>query len=146
MAATGTASVYGIDGTVTFTGAARTVDVQSATLQDNATVDEFLNGRGQLIGFNARDRRHSITIEMFPKGTTAADAITGLTLPGVVAKVTLSGFDAVDADINGDWIYVSSAGGSKAHSAGQARLTLPLFKPLDLPAGVTVTTLTTAVA
>jgi len=142
--ATGTATIWGIDGTVKFSGAARKIDVQSATLQDNATVDEFLNGRGQLLGFNARDQRLSVTIEMFPKGATTAEALTGLTRPGVLSKVELSGFTNYDADLNGDWIYLG--GCTKAASAGQTRLTLPLIKPLDLPAGVTVTTLTTTVS
>jgi len=146
MASTGTATVWGIDGTITHTGTARKVDVQGVTLQDAAQVDEFLNGKGQLLGFNSRDQRYSITIELYPKGATNAEARAGLTLPAVLSKVTLSGFAdgaGTDSDLNGDWIYIG--GGSKAWSPGQARLTLPIFRPLDLPSGVTVTTLTTAV-
>ena len=143
MASTGTASVWGIDGTITHTGAARKVEVVGVNLQDNAAVDEFLNGKGQLLGFNARDHRRAITIELFPKGASAAEALTGMAKPAIPSKVTLSGFTNYDSDLNGDWIYLGGCGTSM--SPGQARLTLPLIQPLDLPSGVTATTLTTAV-
>lgn len=127
----GRATIFGgTDGTIAVSGSAINVSVASFQDNDEAQVTENKDANGELIGFHTMDQRRRCTIEFYPNAASIDQAKGALAWPSIPAKVTLSGF--VDTltpslDINGDWIY--TGGASRSFSEGQARYTIPLFKP-----------------
>lgn len=142
----GTASVYGIDGTIKFVATAIAAIADSLEHEQAATVDEFKNGTNQLLGFYKSDERLVVDLTLIPKAATLDLAKKGLAFPDAPSKINLSGFPedaALSLKINGDYIYVSGA--RRSIVRGQATLKLQAFRPLDLPQGVTVDTLVTQI-
>ena len=144
----GTASVYGVDGTCAIDGAAAiAAKPESVEGTDQATVEESLDGNGELDGFNIRDNREVINLTLMPKkaaGTGSLnDAKLALVYPPIPAKITLAGFittSGTDAlEINGDYIY--TGGAQRSVLRGNAVLRLTCFKPIT--SGKTVTELLT---
>lgn len=140
---TGKATVYGVKGTLTFTGLASTAAqiMQSAESTEEADITELRDGENQLKGLVVTNRRDTITIEFFPTTTatpgTVADAKGALELPEIPATVTLAGFDEAESnDLNGSWVYLG--GGKRAYSAEIVRMTLPLTRFADVAAATLV--------
>ncbi|MHC1762922.1 MAG: hypothetical protein AB9869_01265 [Verrucomicrobiia bacterium] len=143
----GLASVYGVDGTVTHTGAAAAYVIpDSVEGEHGADIEEFRNGYNQLIGFHKSNERVAVNLTLIPKAATLANADKGLAYPAIPSKVTLDGFveSGDGTTLDGDYIYVGGA--SRTVVRGQASLRLPIFRPLNLPSGVTITTLVTAIS
>lgn len=133
---TGNASIFGIAGDLTYTGLAVAADHNVSEYSDTheANVVENKNGNGELIGLYVSDQRNRCTITFFPDSTTLDGAKGAMKFPSIPSKVTLSNFPdtaSPSLGINGDWVYVGNA--QRSHSEGQARFTLPLFKPLSGP-------------
>jgi len=148
MTYTGSATVKGVDGTVSFAGVAVAAIPDSVEGEHTAELEEFKNGLNQLIGFSKSDERYSVDIVLFPKAAGTAAARGALTYPDVPSKVTLAGLPESAAPdtvlLNGDYIY--TGGAARSVVRGQNALRLRCFRPLDLPAGVTITTLIAAAA
>ena len=138
----GTASIYGVDGAVTVANAY--VLPESLDSEQSVSIDEFKSGLNQLLGFYKSDERIMIDMVLSPKAETLANAKLGIAFPEGPCKITLSGFvddGAGTRAINGDYIYVQGA--RKSLVRGQASFRVSAFRPLDLPAGVTIDTLVT---
>lgn len=129
---TGRASIFGIAGDLTYSGLAVAADHNVSEYSDSheSNVTENKSGSGELIGFHVADTRIRATINFFPDSSTVDGAKAAAKLPAVPSKVTLSNFPDTSTpslSINGDWIY--AGGASRTFSEGQARITLPIFKP-----------------
>jgi hypothetical protein len=131
----GAASVYGVDGTITYSGQAVLSIPDNIDTESSASIDEFMSGINQLLGFYKTNERLGITITLVPKADTQANAKTALKMPVGPCKVTISGCSEDDGSdirhVNGDYIYVQGA--SKAKVRGQNTFRLPIFRPLDVP-------------
>lgn len=149
---TGTASVYGIKGHLTYAGIASNADqaFTDAERTDDAELKEWWkDGTGEVLGGAFRDKRKKLTINFLPvsgTGNTFAIAVAAADLPAIPSKVTLSvvkDITGVDLPgINGDWVY--DGGGSISYSEGQCKMKLPLMQ--FNTSTKTATELTTAVA
>ena len=143
----GTASVYGIDGTIKYVATAIAAIADSLEHEQTAEIDEFKNGLNQLLGFYKSDSRLIVDLTLVPKSTTLDLAKKGLAFPDQPSKINLSGFvdDTTTALlINGDYIYVRGA--RRSIVRGQATLRLQAFRPLDLPSGMTIDQLCTLIS
>jgi hypothetical protein len=142
----GAASVYGVAGTIT--GIAYVIP-ESVESENTASIDEFKSGINQLLGFYKTDERIVLDMVLTPKADTIAHANTSLAFPAGPLKVTLSGFpddgsgSSPNRQINGDYVYLQGA--RKTLVRGQASFRLQVFRPLDLPGGVTIDTLVTLI-
>lgn len=144
MAYTGKGSSSGISATLNVGGTV--IDAYIVTVQesDAAAVDELKDGYGEVQGLYVRDKRRSVTLDVYPAAASEANAINAANIPSIPAKVTISnakdaGGETV-ADLNADWVY--SGGMSRAWSEGQVRLTIPLWRSTT---GANANTLTTAI-
>jgi hypothetical protein len=143
----GTASVYGIDGTIKYVATAIAAIADSLEHEHTAEIDEFKNGLNQPMGFYKSDERLVVDLTLIPKSTTLDLAKKGLAFPDSPSKINLSNFheDSTSAvKINGDYIYLRGA--RRSIVRGQATLRLQAFRPLDLPAGMTVDGLVTPIS
>lgn len=119
----GRASVHGIPGGIAYSGVATIVatnmlstmnEAQRVTLNDNFDVTSLKDRSGIVISKVATNRNQSISLEFVPTDVsgaspqTQAAALTALTLPDMLALITLSGFGT--ALFDGDWNY--AGGGS----------------------------------
>ncbi len=97
----GTAAIYGLDGTLAWSGVATTDnEAQSASLQDSCDKAELKDGTGATIGKRYYNRRHTLTVEVVPLSKAKA------TLPALGALVTLAGFGIGGASLyDGNWNY-----------------------------------------
>lgn len=140
----GTASVYGVDGTVTISGSALAAFVDSFEGEHDVQIDEFMSGFGELIGFRKHDERERVDLIIVPKKTAASgslnDALKALAYPASPVKVTLTnvpdtdtagGHSANEIGHNTDYIY--TRGARRTMVEGRAALRMPIFRPKTSP-------------
>jgi hypothetical protein len=143
----GTASIYGVEGSVTV-GAAYVMP-ESLESEQTAQIEEFKNGLNQLLGFCKSDERIVVDLVMVPKAATLANANTAPKFPVGPCKVTLDGFPDDGAagppnrQIDGDYIYLQGA--RRSLQKGQASFRMQIFRPVDLPSGMTIDLLVAAI-
>jgi hypothetical protein len=144
----GTASVAGADGDITINGAAIAAFPDSVEEEQRASIEEFLDGYGELIGFRKSDEREYCDVTIIPKSPAAAGsldaALKALKYPTVPSKVTLVlRPEATTFDLNGNPAtavnteYVYTGGARRTRVRGQAALRLTCFKPKTSPLNVT---------
>lgn len=139
----GRACVFGIDGTITYSGkwvttatpnsptsmATSQMDMQSAGFNDQFEVTTLPNSSGEIIGKNARNRTQTLSIDLFILAAsgvnTDADAQAAIKLPDPLAIVTLAGFNNTTFD--GDWNY-EGPGAVNMTADGYARVSLTLSR------------------
>lgn len=135
----GTASVYGIDGTVQYDGAtAIAAFPEEAELENPVKMDEFLDGLGEFIGGRVFDKREVCNLTLIPKKTAAAGsldaALKALKFPAAPCKVTLAALPdtgANDIGHNGDYMYWG--GGRRTLHRGQAALRILVWRSTTSP-------------
>ncbi len=137
----GRACVYGIDGTIAYTGralvtggataalASPQTDMQSVSLTHDFDTTELPDQSGETIGKAARNSRTTIAIDLFilaPTGTnTDAEAKAAIKLPDPLAIVALASFGNTSFD--GDWNY-AGPGSVNLAADGYARVSLTLTR------------------
>ena len=133
----GTASVYGVDGVVTHTGAAAAVIVDSVESEHTADLERFMSGTNQMLGYNKSNEQLVVDLVLVPKAGTLANALGGLKLPVIPSKVVLdsafgaaSGEDANTA-LPGDYAY--EGGARRTRVKGQAGIRMRIVRYLDTP-------------
>lgn len=126
----GKVAVYGIQGTVAFTGLLVTENkLVDWDFSDSADAGETKTGSNHFhsVSSSGDMAKANITIIPFDPDTpgTLATAKSKIVLPAALAKVTIT---APALPINGDWHYARAKGGSvKPDSSGQAlKVSLPL--------------------
>ena len=131
----GTATVYGIDGTIQYDAETAIAAFPEAIEgEQRVQIEEFLDGYGELIGFRKFDEREYADVTIIPKkiaGTGSLDAAkAALAYPACPCKVTLASLPdstATDIDHNGEYIYVGGARRTMVRGAAALRITV--FKP-----------------
>ncbi|MEK9752256.1 MAG: hypothetical protein VW338_03465 [Rhodospirillaceae bacterium] len=99
----GTATVFGADGTVTWTGVTATVKPVGTNYIDEHDIAELRDGDNDVIALAATNPRKTVEIELIITGALLATA-KAVALPTILASVTLSSMK-VDA-YNGSYNYV----------------------------------------
>lgn len=131
----GVATVFGVKGTVTHSGFAVAAIPDGAEGEHTATMEEFLDGEGELIGWTKSNERETLEIVLTPKAGAGDDAKKALKYPAIPSKVNLSGFAesaGTDLNVNGDYAYVGGARRTLT-PRGRAALRIPLFRPKSSP-------------
>jgi len=131
----GTASVWGVDGTVVIDGAdAIAAFTNSVEGEQRASIEEFMDGYKELLGFRKHDEREYCNLMIIPKkiagSGSLADAMKALKYPPIPAKITLSNLpDTGSSDLghNGDYIYLGGA--QRTFVDGQGAIRLSCFRP-----------------
>lgn len=125
----GRAAIYGIDGTIAYTGVASTeAEIQGMNLTDDFDSTDLMNRDAEVIGTASRNPRQSITVDVVivqapGGGQSIATAKGNFALPAQMAIVALADFGITA--LNGDWNY--AGGGTAAFTTdGYMRLSLPL--------------------
>lgn len=120
----GTATVYGSLGSVLITGYAATSgnSVNSIDGGNEAEIEYHKDALGAEIGMGVKNRKQTVNVDMFPTGSTIANAAGGLRLPPIPSLVTLAGF--ASSHFNGTWAYLGN--GSISQNESACKLTLPL--------------------
>lgn len=145
MTQLGTASVWGVDGTVAYDGAAAIAGfVESAEGEDQAQFDEFISGVGELLGWRKCNAREIYDLTIVPKKAAAAgslnDALKALAYPPSPCKVTIAGMADTDTvgshaaneiGHNGDYIYLTGA--RRTFVRGQAAIRMRIMRPKTSP-------------
>ena len=138
----GSATVYGVDGTVAYgTVAAGDNYMQSVNLTDEADTAEARNQKGNVFGYNLYNFRRTATFEIIFFDTTEALAAAEVELPLPGAIVTI----AQDAEtgntfptpIAGTWNYIGG-GTISMSNTDILRMTLPCSQYNGDSAGSTV--------
>ena len=113
----GTATIFGVDGSVTFADSAVALGINSQQLTDEFEVEEIIGGDSEVESIVAHKGRKNCTLELrFKDGT-------GVALPAALSKITTASMQL--ADLNGDWNYIG--GGSVSQGVGTAaKMTLPV--------------------
>lgn len=125
----GRAVVFGIDGTVAYTGMATTGnEPENLEYTENYKTHETRAKDGETIGLVFYDKQEELTIDFFPCAAAGVGAIAtakaNIVLPAIGAKVTIA---AMSGSVANDttWLYV---GGGKIRWENEniVKMTLPL--------------------
>lgn len=124
---TGKAAVFGLDGTMAYTGLATTEnEPQSIDYTDQFTTATLKDKKGWTKGMAATDRQGQLTITFYPfdpaSPSVLATARSKVVLPAMLATVTLASF-SVD-EIDGTYNYIGG---------GKIRLSNEGYIAMDLP-------------
>lgn len=125
----GTVTVWGVDGTLAYTGLASTDNVlEGIDLSDDAEVTRRRDNLGETKGLLIWDPVKRITITFVPSDPSdISDAQDNIVLPAKGSTVTLAAFPANSGLNETTWIY--EQGGSIAFTnEGEVKMTLPLTK------------------
>ena len=134
--------VWGLDGTLTYTGlAVAENEPQKLSFQDAVSRHNSKDKKGKTIGVQLWDPNPKITVTFMPCASAPgagaiAIAKTKVVLPARGSKATLTGFPpntgtAEDVSINSaGWLYLGG-GGIEFTNEGEVVITLPLEKFSD---------------
>ncbi|ODU25078.1 MAG: hypothetical protein ABS95_01105 [Verrucomicrobia bacterium SCN 57-15] len=137
----GTASAYGVDGTLAVDAVEALLSAFPETVdgEHNATIEELMSGgKNNLIGFRVSNQREVVNITLVPKSTTSEDdAISALKYPPVPCKIIFTPTpgigDNTAHDLYGaasaEYIYVGGA--RRTQVRGRAGLQITAFRPVD---------------
>lgn len=131
---TGTAAIYGLDGTLAWSGVASTDNsAQSAVLKDSCDKSELKSGAGNVIGKRYYNRRHSIDVEVVPVSKAKA------TLPAMGAIVTLASFGIGGGSLfDGSWNYDGEGTIEPGQGETPLKIKMTLVRFGDTPVSFTV--------
>lgn len=99
----GVATIFGINGTVTYSGVTATIEPEQADYEDQFDVAELTDKDGDIIAFAAHKPREEANFTLYITGANLA-AAEGLVKPGPLAEVTTANFQV--AHYNGTWNYI----------------------------------------
>lgn len=125
----GVVTVWGVDGTLAYTGLASTDNVlESVDLNDEAEVTRRRDNLGETKGVLIWDPRKTITVTFYPSDPSdISDSKDNIVLPAKGSTVTLASFPTNSGLNETTWIY--EQGGSIGFTnEGEAKITLPLVK------------------
>lgn len=105
---TGRAAIFGIDGTLAYTGVATTrAQIASIGVTHEENMAFIQASNGDTIGAASSNQRQSIQIEFTPTAApgdqTYTGAITAMVKPTPLAVVALSGFG--NSELDGNWNF-----------------------------------------
>ena len=134
----GQAYVFGLDGTLAYTGLATTAnELRSLEYRDEVKRTDVQDKKGQTVGVMLYDPNPKITITFYPCQPAGAASILGAqtnsVLPALGAKVTLAAFPPVVGTAESTvikslkWIYLGG-GSYRFSNDGVLEMTLPLEK------------------
>lgn len=132
----GTAHIHGLSGaSIACTGFIDPApNIQSASIDHNADVDEVKNQAGNVAGLIGNNEVVSVTLECIPQdvaggsAATLADAIKSAWLPPVPSAITTSGFQDISIGattnaLNGLFFYL---GGGRINALADGKWTMSL--------------------
>jgi len=127
----GIVTVFGIDGTIAYTGLATTDSLlESASLEDTTEEHEAKDRWGEVVGMKLFNPRTNITINFYPAKEAGSGAIAAakdnVALPAKGSKVTIA--DMPGSAFDGTtWLYIQG-GTIELTNTGDAKMVLPLRK------------------
>lgn len=125
----GKVTVWGIDGTMTYTGVATTDNVMdTVNYEDTVEEHELKDHKGITVGVKLVNPRENLTINFWPAEPAGAGSIaaakTNVVLPAKGSKVTIASMSG--SPLNGtDWLYLGGGSIEESHE-GDVKMTLPL--------------------
>ena len=141
----GSATIYGVDGTVAYPTLAGTVSIgenymQSLNVTDEMDTAEARDQRGNVFGYNLYNHRRTCNWEIIFYGSTEAAAAAELDLPSPGALIVIAQ-DAEDGAqmpsiLVGNWNYIGG-GSISASNTDLFRVSLPSSQYAN-PAATTV--------
>jgi len=122
----GAAAAFGVKATVAYDGVIAGANTpQSHDFTDDFTKQDFMDGRGNIIGRAGHNRVRTASVEVIFTGSTEAEALAKTKLPAdMFALVTIAQSDI--ADLDGDWNY--EGGRYNGANAGYHRFTINLWQ------------------
>lgn len=126
----GAVGVFGIDGTVVWTGVVSgVVKLAGVGLTDNIAKAELKNQKGRTIGKTAYNRQHDVSIRVIPSDDAGnlATAKSNVVIPPPLATVTISGHSIPALD--GSYNY--EGGSINVTQEGYLEMTLNLSRVAD---------------
>lgn len=128
----GTVTVWGIDGTVAYSGLASTENLpETVSLEDGTDEHESKDAKGEVVGLKLFNPVARATVKVYPSKAAGTGAIAAaranIILPVKGAKVTLAGFHANSGLNSSAWIY-AGGGSQEYNNVGEVALNLPLRK------------------
>jgi hypothetical protein len=125
----GTVTVWGIDGTVAYTGLASTDNIlEAANLEDDIDEFERKDAQAEVVGLRLYNPCKKVELTFYPSKPAGSGAIAAakanVVLPAKGAKVTLAGF-AGSVYNDTTWLYIKG-GRIEEGNEGEAKIVLPL--------------------
>ena len=127
----GTVTVWGLDGTMAYTGIATTANLlESASYEDTTEEHEAKDRWGEVVGVKLFNPRENLTINFFPSSVAGsasiAAAAANVLLPPKGAKVTIADMPGSHLDA-ATWLYLGG-GNIELSNSGDVKMVLPLRK------------------
>ena len=130
----GYVTVWGIDGTMAYTGMATTDNIlEGMSYEDGTKEHETKDKQGETIGLRLWDPKKTLTVNFYPGKVAGTGAIAAAKLnadlPAKGAKVTIAAMQAAASPVfdpnSASWLYV---GGGRIEFAneGECKMVLPL--------------------
>lgn len=130
----GNTTVFGANGTDDITGFAYRKQ-QDFSYSANHPTFMLKDTIGQVVGIGNVEIDYDLEVTFVPIATSAANALTALTEPAAIAKVTIASYD--DTTINGDYHVVSIRKVGNNEAPQRYTLTLKQFPNVNLSQAIT---------